>query len=64
MKQLNRRTLEQILALSSEGIAVANAADPEFPVVYHNPAYAELTGYESEEILGRPWRLLLSLIHI
>ena len=58
MKQLSRRILDQILALNSEGIVVADAADPEYPVVYVNPAYEHLSGYSAEEVLGAGWRLL------
>lgn len=58
VKQLSRRILDQILALNSEGIVVADAADPDYPVVYVNPAYEHLTGYSAEEVLGAGWRLL------
>ncbi len=58
MKQLSRRILDQILALNSEGIVVADAADPEYPIVYVNPAYEHLSGYSAEEVLGSGWRLL------
>jgi len=58
VKQLSRRILDQILALNSEGIVVTDASDPDFPVVYVNPAYEHLTGYCAEEVLGCGWRLL------
>ncbi len=57
-KQLTRQILGQILALSAEGIIVADAAHPEFPVIYVNPAHERLTGYSARELLGRGWRVL------
>jgi len=41
-----------MLAHSSEGIIVAAANDPEFPVVYANPAYERLTGASADELRG------------
>ncbi len=58
MKQLSRQILEQILSLSSEGIIVADARDPGFPVVYANPAYERCSGYSADELLGRGLPLL------
>ena len=58
MNQLSRKILEQMLAHSSEGIVVAAAKDPDFPVVYANPAYEHLTGASSTELQGQPLPLL------
>ena len=58
MKQLSRQILEQILSLSSEGIIVADARGPDFPVVYANPAYERCSGYSADELLGRGLPLL------
>lgn len=63
VKQLSRRILDQILALNSEGIVVADASDPDFPVIYVNPAYEHLTGYSADEVLGSGWRLLEDDVH-
>ncbi len=58
MKHLSRQILEQILAHSSEGIIVADARDPDFPVVYANPVYERCSGYSADELLGRRLPLL------
>jgi len=58
VKQLSRHSLEQILALSSQGIVVTDACNPDLPIVYANPAYEKLTGYSADEVIGQGWRLL------
>jgi PAS domain S-box-containing protein/diguanylate cyclase (GGDEF)-like protein len=58
IRSLNRHTLEQIIAASSAGILVADAQNPQLPVVYVNSAFERLTGYSCEELAGRPWPLL------
>jgi diguanylate cyclase (GGDEF)-like protein/PAS domain S-box-containing protein len=58
VKHLSRKILEQILAHSSEGIIVAAANDPDFPVVYANPAYERLTGANADELRGQCLPLL------
>lgn len=58
VKSLSRHTLEQIVALSSEGILLADAQDPSLPIVYANPAYEGLTGYSARELTGNGWQLL------
>lgn len=58
IRALNRHALEQIIAASSAGILVADAQNPQLAVVYVNPAYEKLTGYDSAELIGRPWALL------
>ena len=58
MKRLSRQILEQILAHSFDGIVIADARDPDFPVVYANPAYERYSGYGAGELLGRRLPLL------
>jgi diguanylate cyclase (GGDEF)-like protein/PAS domain S-box-containing protein len=57
VKSLSRHTLEQMVTLSSEGILLADAQDPDLPIVYANPAYQELSGYSAEELTGNSWQL-------
>jgi len=57
VKSLSRHTLEQMVTLSSEGILLADAQDPDLPVVYANPAYEDLSGYSAEELAGNSWPL-------
>jgi len=57
VKSLSRHTLEQMVTLSSEGILLADAQDPNLPIVYANPAYEALSGYTAEELTGTNWPL-------
>jgi PAS domain S-box-containing protein/diguanylate cyclase (GGDEF)-like protein len=58
VKSLSRHTLEQLVTLSSEGILLADAQDPNLPIVYANPAYEDLTGYSAAELTGTSWPLV------
>jgi PAS domain S-box-containing protein/diguanylate cyclase (GGDEF)-like protein len=58
VKSLSRHTLEQMVTLSSEGILLADAQDPNLPIVYANPAYEVLSGYTAEELTGTSWPLV------
>jgi diguanylate cyclase (GGDEF)-like protein/PAS domain S-box-containing protein len=58
VKSLSRHTLEQMVTRSSEGILLADAQDPNLPIVYANPAYEALTGYTVEELAGNSWPLV------
>jgi diguanylate cyclase (GGDEF)-like protein/PAS domain S-box-containing protein len=51
---LHRRIAES----SPVGIAVVDATNPTYPVVYVNPAFSALTGYSQAELLGRNLRFL------
>ncbi|NJM60918.1 MAG: PAS domain-containing protein [Oscillatoriales cyanobacterium RU_3_3] len=50
--------LERAIAASSNGIAIADAREPDRPIIYCNPAFEQLTGYSREEVLGRNCRFL------
>src|ERR1044072_8187647 len=52
VKSLSRHTLEQMINFCSEGILLADAKDPQLPVVYANPAYEDLSGYSVAELAG------------
>jgi two-component system cell cycle response regulator len=51
---LFRRLLES----SPEGVALIDAQAPDHPVIYVNPGFVALTGYQAAELLGRNLRLL------
>lgn len=36
-------------------IVVADAVEPDFPVIYVNAAFEAATGYRAHEVLGRNW---------
>jgi PAS domain S-box-containing protein len=43
---------------SSSGITIADARLPDYPIVYINPAFEQMTGYSADEVLGRNLRFL------
>ncbi|MHC5347597.1 sensor domain-containing protein [Metapseudomonas furukawaii] len=64
---LSRRDeIQQELALtnlalraSPLGVTIADARQPEQPLIYCNPAFERLSGYSRDEALGNNWRFLL-----
>ncbi len=61
-----RRGLEQQLQLllraiesANNGIAISDLREHDNPFVYVNPAFEQITGYSSEEVVGRNGRFLL-----
>lgn len=57
IKSLNRHALEQIVALSSDGILIADVRNPSLPIVYANAAYETMTGYSPGDVVGQGWSL-------
>lgn len=62
-----RKDIEENLNIKSEalqaagnGIIISDALQKDNPIIYFNPAFQELTGYSSEEILGKNCRFLQS----
>ena len=49
---LMKRMLENAMEHSFHGIMITKA-EPGYPVIYVNDAFAEITGYSSEEIVGQ-----------
>lgn len=58
MSKPSRDILEQVLAHSSEGIVVATANGPDYPVVYVNPAYEHLRDCCAKDVLKQRFPLL------
>ncbi len=56
--QASLRLYELAIKQSSNGITIVDAQQPGQPIVYFNPAFAEMTGYAAEEILGHNCRFL------
>lgn len=46
------------IAAAPTGITVADPSLPDCPIVFINPAFARITGYAPEEVLGRNCRFL------
>ena len=51
---LNRRIFRSV----TSGIVVASATEPDYPMIYVNPAFEVTTGYSLEESIGRNCRFL------
>ena len=50
--------LPQAAETMALGMAISDATRPDYPIVYCNPGFERLTGYTSEEVLGRNCRFL------
>ena len=49
---------QRALACSSDSVIVAAAEPPDGRIVYVNPAFTRITGYQAEEALGQGWSFL------
>ncbi len=52
------RILERSVEASMHGVVIADARQPDLPVVYTNAAFSRITGYAPEEVIGRNCRIL------
>lgn len=52
--RLQKRAIEA----STSTILIADATQPDMPIIYANPSFAEVTGYSIEYVLGRNARFL------
>ncbi len=52
------RLSERAIAYSSNGIVIADARQPDYPIVFVNPAFEKVTGYSAEEAIGKNSRFL------
>lgn len=52
------RLLQRSLEVTLNGVVIADAHDPEKPIIYANKAFEQITGYTQAEILGRNCRFL------
>ena len=50
--------LEKAIQASSEGFVIADARMKDNPLIYVNPGFERLTGYQSEEVLNKNCRFL------
>jgi PAS domain S-box-containing protein len=49
---------ERALESTSEGVVISDCTEPGMPIIYVNRAFTVMTGYTSEEVLGRNCRFL------
>lgn len=52
------RLLRRAVETTESGIVITDALQADMPMVYVNPAFTTITGYEASEALGRNCRLL------
>ncbi|RUR31720.1 EAL domain-containing protein [Vreelandella nanhaiensis] len=55
-KQLH--LLQRSIEASYNGIAIADAQAPDMPIIYVNSSFERITGYSSQEVLGKNCRFL------
>lgn len=51
---------EMALQATVNGVFISDVTQPDYPLVYVNPAFERITGYPAEEALGRNARFLLA----
>ena len=56
--QRELRLLKRSLDYSYNGVVIADARNPELPIIYVNPAFERITGYKENEVIGRNCRFL------
>src|SRR5215210_8594183 len=52
------RLRDRAIAASSNGIVITDPNQPDDPIIYVNPAFERMTGYSTQETLGRNCRFL------
>ncbi|MFP3342306.1 EAL domain-containing protein [Halomonas sp. SIMBA_159] len=57
-QQARLRTLERSVEASVNGVLIADASQPDLPIVYANQAFSVITGYSQNEVLGQNCRFL------
>jgi len=58
MTSIDADFYRRLLDTSPDGVVLVDAQNPDQPVVYANPAFQALTGYSTEELVGRNLRML------
>jgi len=48
----------QAVEFSPSAVSIADAQQPDYPLIYVNPAFLKTTGYRLEEVLNRNYRFL------
>ncbi|MEO6137598.1 MAG: EAL domain-containing protein [Luteimonas sp.] len=56
--EVDLRLLRRAVEASGNGIVISDARHPDVPVVYINPAFEEITGYNTSDIQGNNCRIL------
>ncbi|CAB0150179.1 Phytochrome-like protein cph2 [Pseudidiomarina piscicola] len=56
-EQLN--VLKRSINVSTNGIIISDATDPTSPVIYSNEAFCQMTGYQTDDIIGKSCDFLI-----
>ncbi|MBD2096358.1 PAS domain-containing protein [Trichocoleus sp. FACHB-591] len=57
-QELANSPLARAFCSASDGILLSDPNQPDNPIIYSNPAFSKLTGYQPEEAMGRNCRFL------
>lgn len=57
-QQAELRLLQLGIDATRNGVVMADARDPNLPLVYANAAFYDITGYQKDEVIGRNCRFL------
>ena len=57
-QQTRLRILERSVEASVNGVVIADASQPDVPIVYANQAFSTMTGYSQSEVIGQNCRFL------
>lgn len=58
-RETQLRLLKRSVEVTANGIVIADATQPDHPLVYVNEAFLQLTGYTRDEVIGENCRFLL-----
>lgn len=57
------RLTQRAIESATNGIVIADAQQPDMPIIYVNPAFERISGYPREEVIGRNCRFLQGSDH-
>lgn len=57
-QQTRLRTLERSVEASVNGVLIADARQPDLPIIYANQAFNTMTGYTQSDVIGQNCRFL------
>ncbi|WP_343218253.1 MULTISPECIES: EAL domain-containing protein [unclassified Halomonas] len=57
-QQTRLRTLERSVEASVNGVLIADARQPDLPIIYANQAFSTMTGYTQSDVIGKNCRFL------
>ncbi|MGK7923125.1 MAG: PAS domain S-box protein, partial [Trichodesmium sp.] len=57
-QQIRLKLLEKAIISSSNGIVITDATQHDNPIIYVNPGFEQITGYNAQEVIGKNPRFL------